>query len=77
MQTQTFDDVFAAFGGPARFGEATGIAPNHAQTMKSRGSIPPAYWPKVVGAAKSKRLGWITFEKLAEMAAQKLERASA
>lgn len=47
----TFDDVFSAFGGPSKFGEAVGIEAIHAGTMKTRGSIPPAYWSDTVAAA--------------------------
>lgn len=39
---KTFSDVIDAFGGPNPFGEAIGVAPSHARTMKARDSIPPA-----------------------------------
>lgn len=65
----TFDDVFAAFGGPARLAEATGLRPFHAQTMKQRGSIPPAYWTRVVSAAERLNIDGVTTEKLAVIAA--------
>lgn len=47
----SFEDIIAAFGGPAKFAAAIGIKPFHAQTMKTRGSIPPTYWSRVVAAA--------------------------
>jgi hypothetical protein len=65
----TFDDVFTAFGGPARLAEAIGIRPFHAQTMKTRRSIPPAYWARIVEAARQRGMKTISVEKLAEMAA--------
>lgn len=65
---KTFDDVFAAFDGPARFAEAIGIKDSHAQTMKTRGSIPPAYWNAVVAAAMAKGIDGVTLEALAAIA---------
>lgn len=69
---RTFDDVFAAFGGPTRLAEAIGIKPFHAQTMKTRGSIPPGYWPDVVKAASKQEIEGLTHEALAKMAAAKM-----
>lgn len=71
---RSFDDVFAKFGGPARFAEAIGIPAFHAQTMKQRGSIPPGYWARTVAAAKAARIGGITLDALAEIAAAKADR---
>jgi len=65
---RTFDDVITAFGGPARFAEAIGIKPFHAQTMKTRGSIPPGYWVRVVKAAGARGIKGITPESLAKIA---------
>jgi hypothetical protein len=78
----TFDDVFSAFGGPSRYADAIGIDPVHAGTMKTRGSIPPAYWSDTVAAASylasietdSERraaLEAVTLEALAELAKAK------
>lgn len=67
----TFEDVFSEFGGPASLARATGLTPVHAQTMKTRDSIPPAYWPQIVNAARQRGIEWITAEKLAEIAAAK------
>jgi hypothetical protein len=78
----TFDDVFSAFGGPSRYAEAIGIDPIHAGTMKTRGSIPPAYWADTVTAAaylaisepddeKRAALKSVTLEALAELAKAK------
>lgn len=68
---QTFEDVFSAFGGAAKFAEATGVTASHAQTMKTRDSIPPAYWGDVVSAAARIGLEEITLEALADIAATK------
>jgi hypothetical protein len=78
----TFDDVFSAFGGPSRFAEAIGIDPIHAGTMKTRGSIPPAYWADTVAAAsrladsepdseRRQALECVTLEALADLAKAK------
>lgn len=77
-----FEDIFAAFGGPARYADAIGIRDFHAQTMRQRGSIPPAYWSDTVEAAgrlagneaddeRREKLKSITLEKLAEIAKAK------
>lgn len=68
---ETFDDVFAAFGGPAKMAGAIGIEPFHAQTMKTRGSIPAQYWLRVVASAVEIKRHDITFERLAELAEQR------
>lgn len=78
----TFDDVFSAFGGPAKYAEATRVDPVHAQTMKTRRSIPPAYWLDTVAAAERLaempenadrriELRSVTLEALAELARSK------
>ncbi len=76
---RTFDDVFTAFGGPARLAEAIGIEPFHAQTMKTRGNIPAGYFVDVAAAAEQLtkegrgELEWVTVEALAAIAKDKLE----
>lgn len=67
----TFEKVFSDFGGPASLARATGLTPVHAQTMKTRDSIPPAYWPQIVSAARQRGIEWISAETLAEIAAAK------
>jgi len=74
MPMRTFDDVFDAFGGPAALAKETGIKPFHAQTMKTRDSIPPAYWPEVVKAAERLGKSDVTLEALAAIAAAKAGR---
>ena len=65
------NDIFDAFGGATRLAEAIGISPIHAQTMKTRRSIPTAYWPALVKAAKKKAIPGITLEKLLDLHIQK------
>lgn len=75
---RSFEDVFAKFGGPARYAEAIGIQPVHAQTMKQRRSIPPKYWARTVTAAATAKIDGVTLEALAEIAeARAAERESA
>lgn len=73
MEIRTFNDVIAAFGGPAKFSQAVGIEPFHGQTMKSRDSIPAGHWPQVVAAASERGINGITHEKLSAIARAKLE----
>lgn len=63
----TFNGVITAFGGPAKYAEAIGIEDFHAQTMKTRGSIPSAYWRRTVAAAKKLGIKGITDDKLIDL----------
>lgn len=74
---RTFDDVFAAFEGPARLAEAIGIEAFHAQTMKTRGNIPAGYFLRVAAAAERLKIEGITVETLAAIAETKIEDAKA
>jgi hypothetical protein len=69
----TFQSVIDAFGGPTKFAEAIGIPGFHAQSMKTRGSIPPAYWVDTVSAAAQRDVEGVTLEKLADIAKAKRE----
>jgi len=64
-------DIFDAFGGATRLAEAIGISPIHAQTMKTRRSIPSGYWLAIVKAAERQKIRGVTFEKLARLHASK------
>lgn len=64
----TFQDVIDAFGGPTKYAEAIGIPGFHAQSMKTRDSIPPAYWIDTVSAAIKRDVEGVTLEKLADLA---------
>lgn len=72
METlSTFQAVIEAFGGPTKYAEAIGIPGFHAQSMKTRGSIPPAYWKDTVSAAIARGVEGVTLEKLADLAKEK------
>lgn len=72
METlDTFQAVIEAFGGPTKYADAIGIPGFHAQSMKTRGSIPPAYWVDTVAAAERAHVEGVTLEKLAELAKAK------
>jgi hypothetical protein len=66
---RTFEDVFAAFGGPARFAREIGIPVGHAQTMRQRGSIPAAYFLRTAIAARRLKIKGVTVATLAALAA--------
>lgn len=74
---KTFEDVFAAFEGPARLAAEIGIQDFHAQTMKTRGNIPAGYFLRVAAAAERLGLKDITVETLAAIAETKVEKARA
>lgn len=67
---QTLDDVFSAFGGPSKVGQAVGVSTEHAASMRRRRSIPVKYWPSLVRAARDLELDWITFEALTSLHAE-------
>lgn len=67
----TFQAVIDAFGGPTKYADAIKIPGFHAQSMKTRGSIPPAYWADTVSAATERNIEGVTLEKLAELAKEK------
>jgi hypothetical protein len=64
------DAIIDAFGGPKLFGAAIGVSRNHAGAMKTRGSIPPEYWPALIAAAKERGIEGVTAESLMEIAAR-------
>ena len=61
------DDIFDAFGGAPSLAAAIGIKPFHAQTMKTRRSIPSGYWVAIVKAAERQKIRGITYERLAKL----------
>lgn len=67
----TFQAVIDAFGGPTKYAEAIGIPGFHAQSMKTRDSIPPAYWTDTVSAAIERDVEGVTLERLADLARAK------
>lgn len=67
----TFQDVISAFGGPTKYAAAIGIPGFHAQSMKNRDSIPPAYWADTVAAAARLEIADISLGNLAIIAKRK------
>jgi hypothetical protein len=61
---KTAQDVIAAFGGSAKFADATGHKPGTVRLWKHRNSIPPEHFPSVVKAAREKRVRGVTLESL-------------
>lgn len=57
------------------FADDIGVPYGTAKAMRRRGAIPDGYWIKVVDCAKARGLEGVTLEKLAEIAAAKLEAA--
>lgn len=62
----TVDDIFKCFGSATALGEAIGRNAVRAAEMRSRGSIAPKYWARLVDAARDRGFDDITFEALAE-----------
>lgn len=55
----TVSDIIDAFGGPTEFGRACGFQRNPAargSDMRQRGSIPSAYWQRIVEAARLRNI---------------------
>ncbi len=74
METlNSFQDVIDAFGGPSKFAAAIRIPGFHAQSMKTRDSIPPAYWQDTVAAARYVAIGEADAAKRASLLAITLE----
>lgn len=71
------DAVIRAFGGPKQFGDAIGVSRNHAGAMKTRGSIPPEYWPALIAAAAERGIEGVTADALMQIAAKNAARRKA
>ena len=63
----TVSDVFMALGGAAVVARSIGVTTEHAAGMARRGSVPVAYWPHLVAAARRRKLSWITYETLTHL----------
>jgi hypothetical protein len=63
---QTVDDVFKKFGGPTALADAVGIKISAASEMRRRNSIPVRYWPRLVDAARARRIQ-LTYDHLVSM----------
>jgi hypothetical protein len=64
---ETLPALFAAFGGPAKVGQAIRVSTEHAASMKRRNSIPVGYWPLLIAAARERRIPGITYETLTHL----------
>lgn len=73
---ETFNAIIEAFGGAGRFGQAIGISYSHARVMKTRGSIPPEYWGRLVEAAMERDIE-ISFKRLTEIRMRQRQKAAA
>ncbi len=62
----TVADIFSRFNGPAEVGRAIGKSTEHAGLMKRRNSIPVAHWPKLIAAAKARKIAGLTYEALVQ-----------
>lgn len=49
---RTVRDLFDQFKGPAAVGRVIGKTTEHANSMRTRGSVPIAYWPALITAAQ-------------------------
>lgn len=74
---RSFTDVINAFGGPTKYAASIGVETFHAQSMKNRDSIPPAYWNKTVGAAEDGAIEGVTLDVLAKLAEAKADQRAA
>lgn len=71
---RTHADIIEAFGGAGAYARAIAIPDGHARAMKTRNSIPQAYWRRTARAAARCGLLWITFEAIATIAARLSEK---
>jgi hypothetical protein len=71
---RSFTEIIEAFGGVVPFRDAMHLPDVNARQMKLRDSIPPAYWPQVVGAASERGINGVNYETLAKLAAAKRPR---
>lgn len=73
----TFANVIDQLGGSARVAELLSVPPGTAAAMKSRNSIHPKYWSRIVGAAREQRVKGVSYELLADLAARHERRGAA
>lgn len=65
----TVPDIVDRLGGPTKFGRACGFTVNpgaRGHDIKRRGSIPQAYWLRIVAAAAEADVSDVTLEALAK-----------
>lgn len=71
----TFANVIDQLGGSARVAELLSVPPGTAAAMKSRDSIHPKYWSRIVEAARARGVKGVSLQVLADLAARQ-ERAA-
>lgn len=64
---QTFSQIIDALGGYAKAADAIGVPTGTVSAWKTRDSIPPAYWHRLVNAATAMNLAGVSLEALARM----------
>lgn len=64
---QSFDDLFARFGGVREFAEAIDLKYSTVVAFKTRGSIPMEHWKKIESAAKLHDIEGVDRHSLTEM----------
>jgi hypothetical protein len=67
----SFKDVIAELGGPAKFGRLTGMGPGAAKQAQRRDSIAAKWFSATARVAQEGGLSDITEARLAEMAANR------
>jgi hypothetical protein len=75
---RTIDEIFKAFDGPAELARVIGKRTEHATAMRRRGSIPVAYWPRIVNEAQTRGIDGLNYDALVAIHAErpKMERAT-
>jgi hypothetical protein len=68
FRAMDWNDIFDAFGGPAEVGRVLGITTEHSVQMKRRRSIAPDHWPRLVAAARARKIK-LSYEVLATLRA--------
>lgn len=66
-----FSDIIMKWPSIAAYGEDIGIGGEHAQTMKTRDSIPAKYWLITEEAARKRGIEDVNIKLLAQIAAVK------
>lgn len=68
---QTFSQIIDALGGYAKAADAIGVPAGTVSAWKTRDSIPPAYWHRLVNAATAQGISGVSLETLARMSETK------
>ncbi|BAQ44369.1 hypothetical protein [Methylobacterium aquaticum] len=61
----TVSDLIAKWPSISDWARDLGLRPSHGTVIKHRGSIPVAYWPKMIAAAEQRGINGVTYEALA------------